>query len=171
MLNPQINIKDGSHLAYTIMWDYGNTVTQKVSNSNPLMPMQEYVYSYTDSGSYIITQLVKTNKGCADSTTQKIRVNPIYTVYVPNAFSPDGDGINDFFMVRGENIKNLSLVVFNRWGDVIARINDISSKGWDGTDLRFETMSELEVYNWKLEYTDVFDVKHRNIVGTVTLVK
>jgi hypothetical protein len=74
-------------------------------------------------------------------------------------------------MVRGTNIKTLNLIIFNRWGDVVARINDVSSKGWDGTDIRYNTLSELEVYNWKLEYTDVFSVLHRNLVGTVTLIK
>ncbi|MEQ1733781.1 MAG: gliding motility-associated C-terminal domain-containing protein, partial [Bacteroidia bacterium] len=171
MLNPDIKITDESHLANTITWNYGNNDQQVMNNANPLKPINDYLYTYTDSGTYIITQLVLTNNGCRDSASNTVQINPIHTVFVPNAFSPDGDGLNDFFMVRGTNIKTLNLIIFNRWGDVVARINDVSSKGWDGTDIRYNTLSELEVYNWKLEYTDVFNTLHRNLVGTITLIK
>jgi gliding motility-associated-like protein len=142
-----------------------------VSNPNPLQSMGQYVYNYTDSGTYIIKQTTITDKGCRDSVSHPVRVNPIYTIYVPNTFTPNDDGVNDYFMVRGINIKELSLIIFDRYGEVIARIQDISSKGWDGTDIRQGKLCQQEVYNWKLEYTDVFNTKHKGLVGTVTLVK
>ncbi|MBC7413004.1 MAG: gliding motility-associated C-terminal domain-containing protein, partial [Bacteroidia bacterium] len=128
-------------------------------------------YNYTDSGTYIIKQVVVTDKGCIDSTHQPVRVNPIYTIYVPNVFTPNGDGVNDYFMVKGINIKEVDLIIFNRYGELIARVQSMSSKGWDGTDLRQSKLSQQEVYTWKLEYTDVFNTKHKGLVGTVTLVK
>lgn len=171
LLNPELIITDQSHLANTVTWDYNNGDISYAINATPLLPMAEYVYLYQDSGSYIIKQLVKTNKGCADSISHPVRINPITTLFIPNAFSPDGDGLNDCFMVRGVNMKTLEITIYNRYGTVIARINDVSSKGWDGTDLREGKLSQQEVYNWKMEYTDVFDIKHKGLVGSVTLLK
>lgn len=171
MLNPEVKITDQSHLATTIIWNYGNDFIKQMSNSNPLNPIRDYVYTYSDSGSYVIKQTVITDKGCRDSISNIVQVNPIYTVYVPNVFTPNGDGLNDYFMVRGINIKELNLVVFNRYGEVIERITDPKNKGWDGTDIRESKICKQEVYNWKMEYTDVFNVKHRGTTGTVTLIK
>ncbi|MEQ1734154.1 MAG: T9SS type B sorting domain-containing protein, partial [Bacteroidia bacterium] len=171
MFNPEIKITDQSHLATTIVWNYNNGDIKQITNTNPVNSIHDYIYTYTDSGTYIIKQLVLTDKGCRDSISHPVRVNPITTLYVPNVFTPDGDGLNDYFMVRGINIKELSLIVFDRYGEVIARVQDISSKGWDGTDIRQGKLCQQEVYNWKLEYTDVFNTKHKGLVGTVTLIK
>jgi gliding motility-associated-like protein len=171
MLNAEIKITDHSHLATTIVWDYGNDSKQLITNINPLQSLNEYIYTYTDSGTYIIKQLVKTNRGCADSVNSTIRVTPIYTVYVPNVFTPDGDGLNDYFTVRGANIKNVLLSVYNRYGERVALVQDANTKGWDGTDARYGKLCQQETYNWKLEYTDVFDTKHKGLVGVVTLLK
>ena len=171
MLNPELKIKDESHLAYTITWNYNNGDVKQDINPTPLQPIAEYVYQYKDSGTYIIKQLVQTNKGCADSISKPVRVNPIYSIYIPNAFTPNGDNINDYFMVKGINIKELDLIIFDRWGEVIARITSPTSKGWDGTDIRQGIMSQQEVYNWKLSYTDVFNTKHKGLVGTVIMLK
>ena len=53
-------------------------------------------------------------------------------VVVPNAFSPNNDGLNDVFLPRIENVDEYELLIFNRWGDVIFHTND-PSLGWDGT--------------------------------------
>jgi gliding motility-associated-like protein len=90
---------------------------------------------------------------------------------VPNAFTPNGDDNNDYFMPRGINIKKINLLIFNRWGDLIEQIENVSSKGWDGTDRRQGTQCQQEVYNWKLDYTDVFNNERKGIVGTVTLIR
>ncbi len=171
MLNPQVNITDQSHLANTVVWNYGNTDINSVHNPTPLTSTAPHLYTYNDSGVYIINQLVLTNHGCRDSVEHTITINPVYSVFVPNAFSPDGDGLNDYFKPHGQNIKTINLIIFNRWGDVVARVNDINSKGWDGTDMLQNKVSQQETYNWKLEYIDVFNIKHQGFVGTVTLLK
>jgi gliding motility-associated-like protein len=171
MYEPMVQLNDKSHLATTLLWNYGNNVLKSMNNTSPLNPLPAYNYIYTDSGTYTILQTVITNKGCRDSITKPVRVNPIYSIYVPNSFTPNGDGVNDYFMPRGENIKDLTLIIFDRYGELIARIQGANSKGWDGKDIRFDLLSQQEVYNWKLEYTDVFNVLHKGLVGTVTLIK
>ncbi|MEI6123156.1 MAG: gliding motility-associated C-terminal domain-containing protein [Bacteroidota bacterium] len=54
------------------------------------------------------------------------------TVYIPNIFSPNGDGANDIFRVRGPNIDSVHLQVYNRWGNLVFESKDINA-GWDGT--------------------------------------
>ena len=53
-------------------------------------------------------------------------------VFLPNAFTPDGDGDNDVLFVRGENIESLYLTVYNRWGEMVFETRD-KNVGWDGT--------------------------------------
>jgi gliding motility-associated-like protein len=53
-------------------------------------------------------------------------------IFVPNVFTPDGDGLNDAFFVRGANLTDFYLTVYNRWGELIFETND-QSRGWDGT--------------------------------------
>ena len=95
----------------------------------------------------------------------------MYTIYIPNSFTPNADGINDYFKPTGINIKDIDLLIFDRWGNVIARVQGIDSKGWDGTDYRTGEKCKTEVYNWKLTYVDIFNETHTDWIGTVTLVK
>ncbi|MBC7410894.1 MAG: gliding motility-associated C-terminal domain-containing protein [Bacteroidia bacterium] len=171
MLNPEVKISDKSHLATTIVWNYGNDDKQLITNTNPLKPINEFMYSYADSGTYTIIQIVATPQGCIDSSKNTVLVMPTYSLYIPNVFTPDGDGLNDYFMVRGTNIKDVVLTVYNRYGERIALVQNANTIGWDGTDIRYNKPCQQETYNWKLEYTDITDTKHKGLVGTVTLLK
>ena len=65
------------------------------------------------------------------STSNYAEVIPPLSIYIPNAFTPNGDGINDTFGVKGEGIKEFRLLIFNRWGDVIFESTE-AHKQWDG---------------------------------------
>ena len=70
---------------------------------------------------------------CRDSVYKTIKVGYDFTVFIPNVFTPDGDGLNDIFNVKGIGIsdKDFLLRIFNRWGHLIYETEDIT-KGWDG---------------------------------------
>jgi gliding motility-associated-like protein len=90
--------------------------------------------------------------------------------YIPNAFTPNGDGLNDKFRILGlppENITRFNLKVFNRWGQMIFQTNDIL-EAWDGS-LNGEVCPE-GVYPWVIYYEDNSKTKVSN-KGTVTLVR
>jgi len=53
-------------------------------------------------------------------------------VYLPNAFTPNGDGINDLFIVRSNFMEEMVFIIYNRWGQEIFKTTDIN-QGWDGT--------------------------------------
>ena len=90
--------------------------------------------------------------------------------YIPNAFTPNGDGINDVFRIRGvqpENITKFNFQVYNRWGQIVFYTNDIL-KGWDGSCNGKKCPSE--VYTWAIYYEDSNKTKVSN-KGIITLVR
>ncbi len=66
------------------------------------------------------------------SMSNEVEILPAMTIYVPNTFTPNGDGLNDSFGIAGEAIKELHLVIYNRWGQKIFETNNINDR-WDGT--------------------------------------
>ena len=73
-----------------------------------------------------------TEFGCKDTITKLLEVKEEFLLYIPNAFTPNGDGENDTFRPKGSGIKSYSLSVYDRWGEQIFVSTDIT-KGWDGT--------------------------------------
>lgn len=118
-----------------------------------------------------IFKLTISDGNCTVSDTILIKVIPWVCdfpyVFVPNAFSPNGDGENDVLYVRGHPIKKIEFRIFNRWGEMVFESNDLNI-GWDGT------------YKGKLADPDVFDYylivecvgEERNqIQGNITILR
>lgn len=89
------------------------------------------------------------NEGCYNSDTTYIKMEGF--IYVPNTFTPNNDGINDVFEIKGESINNFNLWIFNRWGEQIY-YSSIQDDFWDGTYMNTEC--KIDVYVWKIEYLD-----------------
>jgi gliding motility-associated-like protein len=86
---------------------------------------------------------------------------------VPNSFTPNGDGINDEFVIISEDITNFSLMIFNRWGELLYESTDIE-ESWDGTYKG--KLSQIDTYIWKIRYSDV-NKKSKDIYGHVNLIR
>lgn len=86
-----------------------------------------------EPGKYKITLWVTNTEGCTDSTSAYFSILSEPTLFVPNAFTPDGDGINDLFIPQISNISNEGylLQVYNRWGHLVFETHDYTT-GWDG---------------------------------------
>ncbi len=124
--------------------------------------------TFTVDGDYIVKLIVRSAYGCADSTQQVIHVLPTCTVFLPTAFTPNGDGLNDVLrpVISGvRTLKNFS--VFNRYGNLVFRTNK-EGEGWDGT-YHGEKLSS-DVFVWLLEYITLDDKKILR-KGTVTLIR
>jgi gliding motility-associated-like protein len=65
------------------------------------------------------------------STSNYAEVIPPVSIYIPSAFTPNGDGLNDAFFVKGEGIQNFRIFIYNRWGEVIFESDNAKSQ-WDG---------------------------------------
>ena len=122
---------------------------------------------------FILAFFLCVNTGILKAQTTPVNpteaTNKPYTFYIPNAFTPNGDGVNDEFFGKGENIVNYDMWIFDRWGTMIFHGNDINVK-WDGRINGAGDIAQQDVYVWKVRLTDVFNKKH-DYIGTVTLVK
>jgi gliding motility-associated-like protein len=81
-------------------------------------------------------------------------INRNAALFIPDAFSPDGDGMNEVFEAKANLLKSFSLSVFNRWGQVVFQSDDIA-KGWDGTINGVN--APMGSYVYKLTVTDIID--------------
>ncbi|HMC96625.1 MAG TPA: T9SS type B sorting domain-containing protein, partial [Flavobacteriales bacterium] len=111
------------------------------------------------------TVMVTDTNGCMATDQVLVIVNG--SLFVPNAFTPDGDGYNDGFGAWGRDIKELELLVFNRWGELIWSTTKLNDR-WDGTYQG--VASPIDTYVWKVEATEISGRK-RNAIGHVTLVR
>jgi large repetitive protein len=89
-------------------------------------------HSYLKEGEYEITLQVTDIYGCISEVKKRIRVFDYFLV-MPNAFTPNGDGLNDYFFPRFVNIESLEFWVLNKWGETIYYTDDLEANGWDGT--------------------------------------
>jgi gliding motility-associated-like protein len=86
---------------------------------------------FMEAGEYCFT-LVVDRMGCADSVRGCIRVRDPY-LYVPNAFTPNGDGVNDVFEVKVWGLKDGRMRVWDRWGVLVFDNGGDMTRHWDGT--------------------------------------
>jgi gliding motility-associated-like protein len=126
-----------------------------------------YEYAYSAPGDYLITQVVTNSFGCVDSDQVTVHVEFESTLYVPNAFTPNGSGPNELFMAYGTEITEFQLDIFDRWGEQIFESQNLN-EGWDG---KFRgRMVEQGVYIWKIAYSDSKHANH-SLVGHLTVVR
>lgn len=115
---------------------------------------------------------VKVYDGCtAVSDTLQIKTKSCTcNFYVPTAFSPNNDGINDFFfpMRKCDELKEYKFMIYNRWNELVFQTNEPLS-GWNGFYKNAE--QPLDSYVWLLEYYDVYKNEKIFLKGTVNLLR
>ncbi|MES2617550.1 MAG: gliding motility-associated C-terminal domain-containing protein [Bacteroidota bacterium] len=100
---------------------------------------------YTDTGRYYITLIAISAHNCTDSITRIIMLSHDLQLLVPDAFSPNGDGINDVFKPEAVGIKTIKVSIFNRWGEMMYQ-SDSKTEGWDGTFLGKDAQQGMYLY-------------------------
>jgi len=148
-------------------WNFGDVYSTPANNLSTLIN-PSHLYSVVDT--FFVTLTVSTISGCSATVTEPIVINEMYTLYVPNAFTPNGDGKNEIFLAEGVGINGFKMYIFDRWGLLLFYSEDIT-KGWDGTyQAKGTQVLKEDVYVWKIVATD-FQNTAKNLHGTVTLVK
>jgi len=124
-------------------------------------------HSYDGPGRYVITQTVTSANGCTNSFSITVRVQDEFRFYIPNAFTPDGDGINDLFTGYGSGFLGWEMLIFNRWGELIYQSTN-KGRPWDGQ--AGGRMAQQGVYPYRFV---VFgeDGVNREFLGHVTLTR
>jgi gliding motility-associated-like protein len=161
IIDPVISITDLSIGTDFWKWNFGDfTISTSV---NP------FPHTYSDSGSYIITLISSTTFGCIDTTFKTLFIEPDFVFYIPNAFTPNDDGVNDFFSGKGVFVNTYEMSIFDRWGNSIFYSGDIN-KPWDGKTNHGSEIAEGDVYIYSIKITDLKKEKHI-YRGVVTLVR
>jgi gliding motility-associated-like protein len=160
-LDPVLLLNNSSMHAGSYIILFGDGDSLVTSSSGP------YSHAYDSLGTFTITLIALNAEGCNDTTWLTVIIEEPTTVFIPNAFTPNGDGKNDFFMVYGVNIRQMHFLIFDRWGLLLFESDDVSN-GWDGT-YKGSRVQE-DVYVWKLVYEDNFSGWHQRI-GNVSVVR
>jgi gliding motility-associated-like protein len=164
ILHPEICFANNSTNAASWHWSFGDTAN---STSTAFSPC----FTYQAVGTYCTKLVVASKNGCLDSTESCIEIMPISTLYVPNAFTPNGNGINDLFFAKGTNIDpdHFQMMVFDRWGNLIWQTNSWGD-GWDGKANGGKNIAQEDVYVWKIICLDL-EGKRYNLIGHVSLIR
>lgn len=158
IFNGPVQFTDESEHAVSWYWDFDDGTYS--AQQNPL-------HYFNDVGNYKVILTVTNIAGCPDVAMREVMVNPFY---VPNAFTPNADGINDYFFDAGYvlDVKTYRLRIFNRWGQMVYETNDYT-KFWNGfgTDSK---PAQDGVYVYTIEVVTKRGKEH-NFKGTVTLLR
>lgn len=145
-INNVVNFDDQSTGGSSWYWDFGG-----VGRSY----QREPTFTFQDSGSYEVKQIVFHENGCSDTSIQILDVEPIVQFFLPNAFTPNQDGKNEVYRPAGlhEGVKEYAFTIWSRWGEKIFETTDPQS-GWNG---KFKNTGEelpVGVYMCVLQFVD-----------------
>lgn len=163
--NTNVLFTDLSHLAYSYEWSMPNAVPNYSIAQNPKVAFPD-----GEVGEYPVTLIVTSELGCTDTLTRIVPVVQEVITYAPTAFTPDGDEFNQTWKIHihGVDVHNVTLLVFNRWGEIIFENHDLTV-GWDGTYNGEHVQSGT--YTWKLQAKDAVSDKKYEWFGVVNVLR
>ena len=106
------------------VWDFGDGSVPVITQLDSIL------YKYSDKGSYTVWLKVVDSKGCSDSVSTVVDISDRY--YIPNVFTPNGDNMNDQFIVTSNGVTLFSIVIYSRWGNLIFQRTGHEQIVWDG---------------------------------------
>jgi gliding motility-associated-like protein len=163
-LYSEVSFTDQSIGATEWMWNFGDA-----QDTNPSY-LQNPEHNYPNAGNYCITLTVQNIYNCVDSIVHCMEVEPEFSFFIPNAFTPGvSNGSNDGFKGYGTNISQYDMWIFDRWGNMIFHTSDLSEK-WDGHANNGKDIAQQDVYVYLVELLDFRGNIHK-YRGTVTIVR
>jgi gliding motility-associated-like protein len=161
---PSTILENNSSNAYHFIWNFGDGTT----NDSIFSP--EHTFP-EEAGSYLVSLQVSNQIGCMDTTSQVIVVEHDPVVFIPNAFTPDGDGLNnEFTAVFPENMKLASyeMFIYDRWGELVFYSQD-PKQGWDASLAGFDAPDG--VYSYLVKYKEFGYVNKFQVTGSVVVIR
>lgn len=161
MIDPLVVFTNTSEQGVRWLWDFGDE-----SQSNDFAP----AHTYSNSGNYEVFQVAWNEFSCPDTAFLKIEVEPFTTMYIPSAFTPNGDGDNETWFIRGFNEgKQFQIEIFNRWGERMYQSKDMQFE-WDGSMPGSAKPAPIGAYVYRIVFR-TSDDKEREVTGTFNLVR
>ncbi|MCX6270313.1 MAG: PKD domain-containing protein [Bacteroidetes bacterium] len=154
-INPWVFLQDSSFYppGYDIYWDLGDGAYGQGSLIR---------HKYPGIGDYqVIDSIVDPITLCWDTISKMINVYPEMTLYIPNAFTPDGSGRNDKFGPRGEDIlpDQFLMMIYNRWGELLYTSHSIDEP-WDGYYDNHSIIAPTGIYTYFIRVKDLWGERH-----------
>ena len=180
VLEPFIQFENISKAVYDdteYLWDLGRSIDKRIpypATSTEVNPSA--TYPDPDSSSYWISLTATNQGGCTNKVVRRIWILDNFSVYTPNAFTPDGNGLNDVFFPKGKNHNNIEgsfeyhFMIFNRWGQMVWD-SKTPYQPWDGTELKTSNKLQEDVYVWKLKVWDNVESTLKTHYGRVSLLR
>ncbi len=164
IFNAEIYFTDGSSNATTWTWNFGDVFNSSSTDQDPI-----FIYFAPDC--YNVLLMVTTPNGCWDTISHPICIDPDVSIYVPNAFTPNNDNVNEIFLpiAVGIDPDKFQLWIYDRWGNMIYTTTDIN-KGWDGKVQGKADLCQQDTYVWKVMATDNKGKEYKK-VGSVSLIR
>lgn len=122
LLEEEVTLYDLSQNASYTEWMLWDSTTTNSSS---------FTTQFDSVGNYVFRLIAVSSLGCSDTAFVVIKVTEGYTFYIPNSFTPNGDGINDVFSVYGTAVDEINAIIYNRWGQPIYNWTNLDG-GWDG---------------------------------------
>ena len=154
-----ITFQNQSTGAVAYSWNFGDTHTSVDLNPK---------HTFFKEGTYTV-EMTAYNEFWVCPTTYSLTYNIIFdgAVYLPNAFSPNNDGNNDFFGAMGDGIVYYQMTVFDRWGRVVF-VSENQSSQWDGTEKGQPAPEGVYTYRFKYRLNNAVV---KDMAGTITLIR
>ena len=150
-------------------WNYGDGSPTGYGNAT--------THQYQNLGTYVATLIITDNNGCVDTVSDTIKIKDIFAIYIPDAFTPDDDGLNDLFSPQGLNVdpNSFDMYIFDRWGNIMFHSTKwyiTSAEPWNGTKNNCGTSDDivLGIYIYKINLKAIDGPVHEYI-GRVSLIK
>jgi gliding motility-associated-like protein len=165
-IEPPILTLDNPHCTITDFSSNSDEVSYSIAFWDTLFK-RNLTYTFEDTGSFEIRQVVQNEFGCIDSMSLFARVQDGFNLFVPNSFSPDGDGLNDYFKVYGQDIRSFNMKIYSRWGQLLYESNDLDS-GWDGKTRLSDSVLPSGSYFYMIEVVDI-NYNSKQLEGIFTI--
>ena len=169
ILSPAVQFVDTSSADVVYFdWTFYDSTNTMIGSDYVQNPI--YNFSGLIEQQYYVQLYVENQNGCSDTVYGTQIVEGEYAFFLPNSFTPNGDGLNDSFFPVGDKIsvENYSFKIFNRWGELIFSTNDFNEK-WDGTYQNNALTSDA--YIWKIDLVDSQSGEEKSLKGYVLLSK
>ena len=161
IFNPVISFFDQCTNANAWEWDFGD--------GSGIYKSKDAEHTYRDTGVFLVKLISISDKNCRDTAYGMVTIKDEFAFYIPNAFTPNGDEVNEVFAPLGIGVKEFDMLIFDRWGLEIFHSADIL-KGWNGKRPDNNTMCPSDVYVYRIKITDLQGRVH-DYVGHVNLVR
>lgn len=165
---------DDTEVSFTNTSDHANEYVWNFGDGSPETDLEnpDHSFPFNQEQTYPVELLAMNYLGCADSITKYVEVRDLLIFYIPNTFTPDGNGFNDAFkpvFESGYDPYDFHLTIFNRWGEVVFESYN-ADFGWDGS-YGNGGLVEDGVYIWQIDFKEAYSDKRRTYNGHVTVLK